>query len=300
MKPFRVRVPASSANIGPGFDSMGLALNLYLTLDISPSDKWEIVQHSPHLPILTNAEDHFIVQIAHDVAARWHAELPACKMAVYSDIPLARGLGSSASAIVAGIELAVKACHLPLTPEEKLELATEIEGHPDNIAPTLMGGFVISTVTAGEIDWIQLPVPEVDVIVYIPEEDLTTESARQVLPETYKREDAATASALSNVLIAALASDDLELAGKMMERDMFHEPYRAKLISGYEDIKREAKEAGAYGTVISGSGPTMISFAPKGKGQTIADRLSNLMTDHNVALLEIDYGGAVTTSERLR
>ncbi|HLR63786.1 MAG TPA: homoserine kinase [Lentibacillus sp.] len=297
MKPFRIRVPASSANIGPGFDSMGLALNIYLTLDISPSDKWEVEQHPQHLPELANAEEHFIVQIARDIAARWNEVLPACKMAVYSDIPLARGLGSSASAIVAGIELADKVCDLALSSEQKLELATEIEGHPDNIAPTLMGGFVISTITSGEIDWIQLPMPEADVVVYIPDEGLMTKAARKVLPETYKRETATSASALSNVLIGALASSDFELAGKMMERDLFHEPYRAELIPGYEDIKREAKESGAYGTVISGSGPTMISFAPKGNGQSIASHVGSLMPDHNAAVLEIDYDGAVTDSK---
>ncbi|WP_010529191.1 homoserine kinase [Lentibacillus jeotgali] len=294
MRSFRVRVPASSANIGPGFDSMGLALGLYLKLDISLSDKWEIEQLSPHLPELTNTEDHFIVQIAQDIAAQWNEELPPCKMAVHSDIPLARGLGSSASAIVAGIEMADRVCELDLTPEQKLELATEIEGHPDNIAPTLMGGFVISTVAAGGIDWVQLPLPEAEIIVYIPEEGLMTEAARKVLPETYSRETAASASALSNVQIAALASGNIELAGKIMERDLFHEPYRAELIPGYEAIRREAKKAGAYGTVISGSGPTMISFSPKGSGHRIANHLGSLMPGHNVALLQVDDVGATT------
>ncbi|HLS10203.1 homoserine kinase [Lentibacillus sp.] len=293
MRPFRIRVPASSANIGPGFDSMGLALNLYLTLDISASDKWEIEQHSPHLPELVRTDDHFIVQIARDIASRWRQELSACKMAVRSDIPLARGLGSSASAIVAGIELADQACGLSLTREQKLTLATEIEGHPDNVAPALMGGFVISTATERMIDWVQLPVPGVDVVVYIPDDGLETKAARNVLPDTYTRERAASASAVSNVLIASLASGDFQMAGRMMERDLFHEPYRKDMIPHYDNIRSEAKKSGAYGTVISGSGPTMMSFAPKGKGEAILHYCKDLLPNYQIALLQIDHEGVV-------
>lgn len=293
MKPFSIRVPASSANIGPGFDSMGLALNLYLTLDVSPADKWEIEQHSVNLPELATYENHYILQIACDIAARWNKQLPACEMTVRSDIPLARGLGSSASAIIAGIELADHLCGLSLTREQKLELGTEIEGHPDNIAPALIGGFVVSAATDHKIDWIQLPMPDADVIVYIPEEGLTTESARNVLPEAYPRERATTASAISNVLIAALASGYSPLAGSMMERDMFHEPYRAELIPHYDEIRSEAKQYGAYGTVISGAGPTMLSLAPKGNGHTIVNHFKDVMPGYKVALLHADPDGAI-------
>lgn len=293
MTPFRIRVPASSANVGPGFDSMGLALNLYLTLDVSASATWKIEQHSSHLPEVTDVDNHYIVTIARDIAGRWNQELPPCKMTVWSDIPLARGLGSSASAIVAGIELADQACALALTREKKLELATEMEGHPDNVAPALMGGFVISTVTDRAIDWVQLPMPDADVIVYIPEAGLMTEAARKALPDTYQRELAASASARSNVLVASLASGDFHLAGNMMECDLFHEPYRAELIPNYDDIRSEAKKSGAYGTVLSGSGPTMMSFAPTGKGESIVSHFKELLPDYQVALLQIDHDGAV-------
>ncbi|SFB07040.1 homoserine kinase [Lentibacillus halodurans] len=292
MKPFRIRVPASSANIGPGFDSVGLALNLYLTLDVSLSAEWEVIQHSRHLPVQADDEDHYIFQIARNIALRWNRELPVCRMAVQSEIPLARGFGSSASAIVAGIELANQLCSLSLSREQKLELGSEIEGHPDNIAPAVMGGFVISTANDYSIEWIQLPAPDVEVIVYIPGYDLKTEAARKVLPESYSRELAASASAVSNVLIAALSSGNYELAGKMMERDLFHEPYRAQLIPNYDDIRYESKKYGAYGTVISGAGPTMISFAPKGKGQSIITHFINLLSDYEVTLLQLDHGGA--------
>ncbi|ALX49299.1 homoserine kinase [Lentibacillus amyloliquefaciens] len=292
MKSFGIRVPASSANIGPGFDSMGLALNLYLTLKVSPSDKWEITQHSPNLPEQTDYDNHYIIQVARSVAANWNQELPACSITIESEIPLARGLGSSASAIVAGIELADQACNLNLTQEQKLEIGTEIEGHPDNVAPALVGGFIISTVVNDDVDWASLQDPDLEVILYIPGSDLKTEEARSVLPENYTREHAASASAISNVLIASLAAGDYSLAGKMMEQDVFHEPYRASMIPNYHDIRREAKQQGAYGTVISGAGPTMMSFVPKDKGQMIVAHFQEFLPDYQVVLLQADHTGS--------
>ncbi|MBP2079947.1 homoserine kinase [Oceanobacillus polygoni] len=289
MRPFRISVPASSANIGPGFDSMGLAVNLYLTLEVTQSEKWEF--NSPSLTSNDNVEEHFIYQIAKKIAERHHSTLPTCKITETSDIPLARGLGSSASAILAGIELANQACELHLSAEDKLQYGTEIEGHPDNIAPALFGGLIISTLTDNEINWLQAPALDVDLVIYIPDVELKTEAARQVLPDSYSRDHAATASGISNLVVAALLSSDYKLAGKMMEQDMFHESYRSELIPNYDLIRKEAKSHGAYGTVISGAGPTMISFAPKGGGQTVAEPLQALLPNYRVGVLEIDMQG---------
>ncbi|WP_010651903.1 homoserine kinase [Oceanobacillus massiliensis] len=288
MKPFRISVPASSGNVGPGFDSMGLAESLYLSLEVKESDQWEF--SSPSFPG-TSYEDHFIYQIAKQTAERHNRQLPSCSIAETSDIPLARGLGSSASAILAGIELANQLCGLSLSSAAKLRYGAEIEGHPDNIAPALFGGLVISTVTKEEIDWIRIPVLDVDLVLYIPEVELKTEKARQVLPEDYPRSHASTASGISNIVIAALLTGDFNLAGRMMERDLFHEPYRSPLIPNYEEIRREAKKLGAYGTVISGAGPAMLSFVPKGAGQAVAVQMQNLLGDYQVKSLDIDVDG---------
>ncbi|WP_249871461.1 homoserine kinase [Oceanobacillus saliphilus] len=289
MKSVKISVPASSANIGPGFDSMGLAVNLYLTLEVTESDEWEFNPQSSDSNC--NYKDHFIYQIAKQTAERHHKQLPKCKVIETSDIPLARGLGSSASAILAGIELANQACGLALTSEQKLRYGTEIEGHPDNIAPALYGGLIISTVTEDEIDWIQLPSLDIDLVLYIPEVELKTEEAREVLPDSYSRNDAAIASGISNMVVAALLSGNYDLAGKMMERDQFHEPYRAALIPNYNKIRSEAKNNGAYGTVISGAGPTMLSLVPKGDGQSIAEKMKNQLSGYRVEVLDIDVRG---------
>src|SRR5690625_648312 len=131
---FKIITPASSANIGPGFDSLGVALSRYLTLHVSKSEGWEFVHSTKHIPPIRNYKDHYIYKVATRVAS-WHKkQLPPCKVIMESEIPLARGLGSSASAIVAGIELANQLCHLNLSEEDKFLYAVKIEGHSDNVA----------------------------------------------------------------------------------------------------------------------------------------------------------------------
>jgi len=292
MSMFTITVPASSANIGPGFDSAGLAVERYLTLKVARQDQWEFKHLSPFLPVETDYEEHFIYQVAKKVAEKHEQVLPPCKVIVDSDIPLARGLGSSASAVVAGIELANQLCELKLSRTEKLAYATEIEGHPDNVAPALFGGLVVSVKSVGgEIDFVQIPNIDLDLILYIPNVELKTEEARNVLPNQFTRDEATSASGVSNVMIASLLTKDYERAGKMMEQDLFHEPYRAKLIPNYGMIKQEAKKFGAYGTVISGAGPTMISFAPKGEGQSIVTQMNKVLENYDVTSLQIDYNG---------
>lgn len=292
MKQFEISVPASSANMGPGFDSAGLSLNRFLTLHVKEQARWEFEHNSPFLPALTDYADHFIYQVADQTAKRYQRTLPACEVIVDSKIPLARGLGSSASAVLAGIELANQLCDLSLTCEQKLHYGTEFEGHPDNVAAALFGGIVITATTQNnKIEYIKLPTPGLDIVVYIPEVELKTEAARRVLPANFSRENATTASAISNVMIASLLSGDYHLAGRMMECDQFHEPYRAELIPNYQIIKQEAGKLDAYGTVISGAGPTMISFVPRGMGTTITTQMTDWLADYEVVALKIDQTG---------
>ncbi|MGY0693446.1 homoserine kinase [Virgibacillus sp. FSP13] len=292
MSMFHLSLPASSANIGPCFDSAGIALNRYLTIEVVEHDKWEFEHRSPLLPTFTNYEDHFIYQIANRIAEHHNRSLPTCKVKIDSEIPLARGLGSSASAVIAGIELANQLCNLSLTPKEKLHYGTDIEGHPDNVAAVLFGGFVITVKTSDMgVEYVPLPNPNIDVVVYIPNAELETATARKVLPESFTRKDAANASGISNLMIASLLSGDYKLAGKMMEQDLFHEPYRAELIPHYQDIKHGAGQCGAYGTVISGAGPTMISFVPKGDGETVSKQMKTMLPNYQVEALKLDHNG---------
>lgn len=292
MKLFTITIPASTANIGPGFDSVGMAIKRYLTLHVFKQDQWEIKHYSPSLPEETHFESHFIYQVAADVAKKYQRKLPSCKIIVESDIPLARGLGSSASAVVAGIELANQLCDLSLNDQEKLNLATLIEGHPDNVAPSILGGLIITATSQNEdVNYLKSAELNLDIVLYIPDVELKTDDARKVIPAVFSSDYAASASGISNVMIASLLAKDYKLAGKMMEEDQFHEPFRAKLIPHYDMIKSEAKRLGVYGTVISGAGPSMISFVPKGQGQEIARQMQILLPDYEVAALQIDYAG---------
>lgn len=288
---FRIVAPASSANIGPGFDSAGVALTRYLTLDVEKADKWSFTHTTSLVPPMHNYKDHYIYKVATRVAEAHGKSLYPCHVTMHSEIPLARGLGSSASAIVAGIELANQVCQLNLSEDEKLKHAVDIEGHPDNVAAALLGGFVVSVQMGGEASYKKLPSIDTDLVIYIPNFQLRTEDSRKVLPKKLQMEDAATASGVSNLMISALLTGDYELAGKMMESDMFHETYRAKLIPNYYEIRSRARELGAFGTVISGAGPTMISFVPNGKGEEIASEMKKLLPEYEVDALGLDDAG---------
>lgn len=286
-----ISVPASTANIGPGFDSVGLAINRYLKLSIEKSDNWDLKQGNENLPPCASYRDHFIYKVAARIAHSFAKELPPSHITIENEIPLARGMGSSAAAVIAGIEWANIACDLNLSTDQKLTFATELEGHADNVAPALLGGFVITAGHYEAIDYLKVDSLDLDIVLYIPKEQLKTDDSRNVLPQELSRTQAATASAISNLLIGALLSGDYQLAGKMMELDLFHEPYRAKLIPDYEKIKHFSKKYGAFGTVISGAGPSMISFSERGTGSMLAQKMSEFLPDHEVAKLNIDHQG---------
>lgn len=289
---FMIKVPASTANLGPGFDSMGLALDLYLTLEIEESKQWNVYSTSKELKDFPSDETNFICQVALKTAEHYGVELHPCNIKMDSDIPLARGLGSSASAIVAGIELADTVGGLHLTKQEKLFEATKWEGHPDNVGASIYGGLVVGCYQQNDVDMLAFTDLPIEVVVVIPQEILLTKAARDVLPEVYSRQDAVQASSTANLLIAALLSQNWMLAGKMMEMDVFHQPFRKPLIGSYQEIEDLAKVNGAFGVALSGAGPTMVCFTEKGKGQHLAKVLEAGFPAMTAKKLSIDYTGS--------
>jgi homoserine kinase len=289
---FVIKVPASSANLGPGFDSIGLAIGLYVTLEVSPSSSWEITTASPELCHFPTNQSHPIFQIANEISIRFNKSLPPCKINMNSEIPLARGLGSSAAAIVAAIELANYMCELNLSKQEKLKLATEFEGHLDNVGASIYGGLVIGSYLKSEVDLLSINELNFDLVAYIPEEILLTKESRQVLPAVLSFKEAVEASSLANVLVASLLSGNWQLAGKMMEKDLFHQPYRKSLIDFYSDFERIAKANGAFGVALSGAGPTVLAFVEKPHRSQLVSKLSEVFTDKRIRHLEIDFLGS--------
>lgn len=293
-----ISVPGSTANLGPGFDSIGLALGLYLTLEVTLQEHWEFDHRSEHLPINVTIDDHLVYKVAKEVAERYNTNLPACKVVMHSELPLARGLGSSASAIVAGIEIANQVCELQLSIEERCKLASKIEGHPDNAAASVYGGLTIaSTLPNGRLELINDRDVDAAFAVFIPSVELKTEEARKVLPANYDKAYAVHASANANMLTASLLIKDYERAGKFMENDLFHEPFRANLIPNYHEIRQTAKDAGAYGTAISGAGPTVISLISKDRVNAFVEKMKPLFPSYDIKAVPVDTKGVQVTKE---
>ncbi len=281
----RITVPATSANVGPGFDSVGVAVSKYLTIEIlEPSEKWEVLHDLGDVP---SDETNLLITTALQVKA----DLQPHRIKMVSDIPLARGLGSSSSVIVAGIELANQLAHLQLSADEKLVIATKIEGHPDNVAPAIFGNLVISSYVDEKVNSAVAAFPEASFVAFIPNYELKTSDSRNVLPNKFSYKEAVAASSIANVAIAALLTGDLEKAGKAIEADLFHERFRQKLVKEFAPIKEAAHEVGAYATYLSGAGPTIMTLAPKAKEAELVERLEALALDGEVVALYVDTKG---------
>ncbi|KOP80035.1 homoserine kinase [Cytobacillus solani] len=287
-----IKVPGSSANLGPGFDSIGLALNVYLTLEVEKAKEWEVVPLSEELNIFPKDEMNYIFQIAIETAEKHNKKLPACRIKVKSDIPLARGLGSSAAAIVAGIELADALCKLHLTQQEKLEWASKIEGHPDNVGASLLGGLVVGCQFEDEVSIESFHHLEIDIVAVIPREELLTKDSRGVLPQTFLYENAVQAGAIGNVMIAALLNGNYKQVGKMMKADRYHHPYRKEIVPHLQVIEELAPDFGAFGVALSGAGPTILCLAEKGAGIDLAKRLAHALPEMEYRYLNIEQAGS--------
>lgn len=259
----RVRVPASSANIGPGFDTLGIALDLPLWLDVTVASQTRIVVHGEVLQGLPTDESNLLYRAMEKVYAYVGEPMPSLHIEVYSAIPLARGLGSSAAAIVAAIVAADQLLAQPLSLHQQLMLAAQMEGHPDNVAAALYGGVVIASPTDSGFQCVRLsPPPALSTLVAVPAYVLSTQDARAVLPQSVSFADAVHNVSHTALLVAALATGDLSLLADAM-RDRLHEPYRAKLVPGLAKALAGAVAHGALGCALSGAGPTVLVFVAK-------------------------------------
>ena len=249
-----IKVPASTANLGPGFDSIGMAVSLYLEVEIlSVSDRWQVDHVMPKIP---NDKNNLIVKTALTV----YPGMQPLHLRVKSDIPLAHGLGSSSSAIAAGIELANHFGKLGLSDEEKVQIGARIEGHPDNIAPTILGGLVVGTEVDKHFDAVKAPLPPYSLVAYVPDYNLPTKKARGVLPKELPLKTATRGSAIANTLVASLFTQNYQMDGELMEKDVFHEPYREKLVPELLKVREVAHQKHALTTYLSGAGSTIMTW----------------------------------------
>ena len=290
---FQVRVPASTANLGSGFDSIGLAVNLYCTLTVSKSDVWffEFTGNAGigNLPL----EKNLIYKVVLAMAEKYQCEMVPHHVVVETDIPLERGLGSSAAALIGGIELANEIFDLNLSKDEKLANALPFEGHIDNIGAALFGGLIVGTAFDEEFYYESLNVPACDCIAIVPPYALSTEDSRKVLPTEFSRGEAVKGSGIANVLVAALAKGNMELAGKMMMKDIWHEPYRIHLMPELAQLKEKAAKLDVYAALISGAGSTMLVLSKEGDGAHIQNEAAQLFPHCKVLALEVDTEGSI-------
>ncbi len=257
----KVKVPATSANIGSGFDACGLALSHYNIVSVQQSDVIDIT--TTDSSTVPTGNKNLIYHTVKSVYTKFGKQLNGLKIVQENNIPMTRGLGSSSACIVAGILAANELLGNVLTKNEMLELATKIEGHPDNVAPALLGGFVTSVYDEGKVYSVKKVLPDdLRFAVFIPNFKLATTTARQVLPKEIPHSHAVFNLARSALLSAALCENRFDLL-KVATKDMVHQQYRLPLIKGGEDVFDLANSLGALATYISGAGPTILSIVEK-------------------------------------
>ncbi len=286
----RIRVPATSANLGPGFDSMGMALALYNTLTVEESDVLRI----PALPG-SRMEEHLVYR---SMCALWELAGTAPKtIALTQDdrIPMTRGLGSSAACIAGGLLAANAMAGYPLDRAALLDLAAALEGHPDNVLPALLGGITVGVMEAGHVHALRMDPPKgLRCVAMIPAGELSTAESRGVLPPQVSRKDAVYNLSRAALLAGCLATGDLSQLA-VATGDAMHQPYRTALIPGWREVEDCARQAGAAAVTISGAGPTMMTWwtGPVPGAVVWSRRLEGIAGDWQALPLDFDTIGAV-------
>ena len=288
-----VRVPATTANIGPGFDTFGCALQLYNTFTFAETASG--LQFSGCEEEFCN-EENLAVVAYRCVMDALGLPMPGLKITIDTGIPICRGLGSSASLIAAGAAAANALHGSPCTKLELLGICNDIEGHPDNLAPALLGGLVASYVDGGRPVAARYSVhPALRFTALSPDFQLSTHLARSVLPKTVPFADAVFNVSRSAVLLKAMEEGNAELIRAALH-DRLHQPYRSSLIHGYEEVRSLALSCGALGFCISGAGPTLLCLSmDEAFDQRLAPKLSALPHNWQLLSLPIDHQGTVVT-----
>ncbi|MEW6084553.1 MAG: homoserine kinase [Chloroflexota bacterium] len=262
-----IKVPATSANLGPGFDALGLALDLWNVTTVTPAKEFSVRVTGEGAGRLASGKNNLIIRAAQRLAERAGKSLPVFHAECVNQIPLSSGMGSSSAAIVTGLLAGNASLENPFSREEILNFACEMEGHPDNVAPAMLGGLVVSTTSyskgmeQGKVIARQIPIDmNMHITIVLPDFYLPTKQARAALPKKVSMKNAIHNISRTALVIEALRIGDLDLLGKVIT-DRLHQPYRLKLIPGAASAMNAAKEAGASAVALSGAGPSVIAFS---------------------------------------
>src|SRR6202049_480350 len=278
----QARVPASSANLGPGFDALGLALGVYLTCRFERAERISIRASGRDAARISTGEENLIWQTAIAVAKDVGETLPPIALDIENDIPIGKGLGSSAAALTAGVVIADHLLGLHWKPHRILDEAARIEGHPDNVSACVLGSIVASAIDAGGVArGVRLELPaSYGVAGVVPDYELPTSQARAVLPDVYSRQDAIFNVQRSALLIAALATGTTTAFPTAFE-DRLHQPYRYALVPGLEEIVK-LRAPGLLGCALSGAGPSILVVYERGHEQ-VCDLVRQIFAGHGHA-----------------
>ncbi|MTI84070.1 MAG: homoserine kinase [Firmicutes bacterium] len=260
----RVQVPASTANLGPGFDCLGMALKLFNIVEMSETNLGLSIEVTgegkSYIPRDTT---NVVYTCAQQVFKTVGYNPKGLRIRLHNNIPMSRGLGSSAAAIIGGLVAANVISGGTLNPVQLLRIAIQIEGHPDNVTPALFGGITVYAHTDEEVKYLKIDPPSgLKAVVSIPDFTLSTKDAREALPKQISLEDAVFNIGRTALLVASLQRGDLNLLSVAME-DRLHQSYRAGLIPGMRKVFAAARLAGAKGVALSGAGPTLIALTDK-------------------------------------
>ncbi len=292
----KVTVPATSANVGAGFDSLGLAVSMYNTATFEECDHLEIT--SSDGTIVPYGPSNLIYRSVKTVFDQVDRPLKGIKITQTNPIPMARGLGSSSACIIAGLLGANAILGNPLTQRQLLTLATAIEGHPDNVAPAFLGGFVASAYDEGQVYSVKKNISDqLAFAAFIPNFRLLTEKARAALPQQVPYKDAVYNLSRAALATAAFCDGEYELL-RVATKDALHQQYRLPLIPGGEEIFELAQELGAYAVYISGAGPTIMAVVHRDNEDFLAQAEEMMMEDDKMRAFSLrrllaDNRGAV-------
>ena len=299
------RVPASTSNLGPGFDTLSFAVEIYLRVDVRPTEQERTVVLARGLDSekIPAGPDNLMIRVMERIREDRGIQRTPIELVVHNEIPLARGLGSSAAAIAAGITCFELVTDERLTMDEIFGYASEFEPHPDNLAAAILGGVTVSATRrdgSAMFSRIEVPKPPTPVFV-IPSFELSTEAARKALPDSYSRQDTVFNVQRTAMLVAALASGDFGHLGEAMH-DRIHQPYRASLVPGLEDILHMEAD-GLAGVALSGAGPAVLALADPEHAAAIGAAIVEIFGAHGISagthITRIDRVGRFSESHPL-
>ena len=298
-----VSVPATSANLGPGFDSFGLALGLYNRFSAEPADEWTVEIAGEGAGALHTDEKNPVAEAMARIFSEQGQPDRCARISCMNKIPTGKGLGSSAAAIVGGMLLANELCEVPLSTQRIFETAAQMEGHPDNVAAALFGGLTLSWNDEGDVRCVSLsPQGGLAAILTVSSLPYETKRARKLLPAEVPHADAAFNAGRAGLLVAGLALGRGDLLGAGMQ-DRLHEQYRTDALPGFSEVRAVLLEAGASGVALSGAGPTVIGLVSGDEddeafriAKDIANRARadvDMIKDYSAPVaVPIDRGGA--------